>query len=126
MRQARWVVVAGHVLAVVAALAIGSAGAAKLASTPELIQNFARWGFPWWFVYVTGVLEVGGAVLILVPKTRIYGATVLAATMVGAIGTHLSAGETTEFVAPLVLGTIAGAAGVLAWQRQFPSLRGTP
>lgn len=125
MHQPRWQLWTGHVLAVLAAISIGGAGAAKLASTAELVGNFQRWGFPWWFVYLTGLLEVAGALLILPPKTRIYGATLLAATMVGAIGTHLSAGETSEIVAPLVLGGIAAAAGVLAWRRQFsyPPLR---
>lgn len=121
--QPKWKDLVGHVLSAIAAFSVGSAGAAKLASVPALVANFAAWGFPWWFVYVTGLLEVTGAMLILWPRTRIYGAALLASTMLGAVGTHLSAGQVSETIAPLVLGAAAVAAGVLAWQRQFTAVR---
>ena len=42
-----------------------------------------------WFRYLTGAIEVGGAVALLVPAVAAFGAAALAATMVGAIATHL-------------------------------------
>ncbi len=46
-------------------------------------------GFGQWFRYVTGILELAGAVLIVVPRTRSIGAALLATIMLGAITAHL-------------------------------------
>jgi len=71
------------------ALAFGAAGLAKLAGVPQMVQVFEAVGFGQWFRYLTGVVEVGGAVLLLVPATGFIGGLLLAATMAGAVATHL-------------------------------------
>lgn len=80
-------------------------GGSKLipGSNAGTIENFARWGYPAWFVYVTGTIEVVGALLLLMPKTRFYGAALLVGTMVGAIFTHIGAGEFGALGFPAVL-----------------------
>lgn len=71
------------------ALAFGAAGLAKLAGVPQMVQVFEAVGFGQWFRYVTGVVEAGGAVLLLVPATGFIGGLLLAATMACAAATHL-------------------------------------
>lgn len=71
------------------ALAFGAAGLAKLAGVPQMVQVFEAVGFGQCFRYLTGVVEVGGAVLLLVPATGFVGGLLLAATMAGAVATHL-------------------------------------
>jgi len=71
------------------ALAFGAAGAAKLAGAQQMVQVFDAIGFGQWFRYVTGLVEVGGAVLLLVPATGFLGGLLLFATMVCAVTTHL-------------------------------------
>ena len=71
------------------ALAFGAAGVSKLAGVPQMVQVFDAIGFGQWFRYVTGLVEVGGALLLLVPATGFFGGLLLAATMVCAIATHL-------------------------------------
>ena len=71
------------------ALAFGAAGLAKLAGVPQMVQVFEAVGFGQWFRYVTGVVEVGGALLLLVPATGFFGGLLLAVTMVCAVATHL-------------------------------------
>jgi putative oxidoreductase len=71
------------------ALAFGAAGAAKLAGVPQMVQVFDAIGFGQWFRVLTGVVEVIGAALLLVPATGFFGGLLLTATMVGAVGTHL-------------------------------------
>lgn len=71
------------------ALAFGAAGIAKLAGVPQMVQVFEAIGFGQWFRYATGVVEVGGAVLLLVPATGFLGGLLLAVTMVFAVATHL-------------------------------------
>jgi len=62
---------------------------AKLAGNPEMVALFTAVGSGQWFRYVTGILELTGAVLIVLPKTRRMGAVVLATVMLGAITLHL-------------------------------------
>lgn len=71
------------------ALAFGAAGTAKLAGAQQMVQVFDAIGFGQWFRYLTGLVEVGGAVLLLVPATGFLGGLLLAATMVCAVATHL-------------------------------------
>ncbi|REM31572.1 DoxX family protein, partial [Mycobacterium tuberculosis] len=53
------------------------------------VQVFDAIGFGQWFRYLTGLVEVGGALLLLVPATGFLGGLLLAATMVCAVATHL-------------------------------------
>ena len=65
------------------------AGSSKLAGAPQMVQMFDLIGFGQWFRYLTGAIEVVSAVALLVPPLAISGALALAATMTGAILTHL-------------------------------------
>jgi putative oxidoreductase len=76
-------------LRILLAAAFGAAGIAKLSGAPQMVQVFDAIGFGQWFRYVTGVVEVGGAVLLLVPATGFLGGLLLTATMAGAVATHL-------------------------------------
>ncbi|MES2951380.1 MAG: DoxX family protein [Pseudomonadota bacterium] len=71
------------------ALAFGAAGVAKLAGAPMMVANFEAIGFGQWFRYVTGVVELIGVVLILMPRTGFFGGLWLGGTMVGAVASHL-------------------------------------
>src|ERR1700730_3956932 len=65
------------------------AGTLKLAGAPPMVQLFAAVGIGQWFRYVTGTIEVVGAVSLLVPPLAVFAALALAATMIGAVFTHL-------------------------------------
>ncbi|HEU5185602.1 MAG TPA: DoxX family protein [Gemmatimonadaceae bacterium] len=71
------------------ALVFVSASSAKLMGNAEMVALFTAVGVGQWFRYVTGILELTGAVLIMVPKTRRIGAALLATIMVGALTAHL-------------------------------------
>lgn len=66
-----------------------ASGGAKLAGLDFEIEAFQRWGYPLWFMYATGAFEVLGAILLLVRRTMTPTAAVLAAFMIGAVGTHV-------------------------------------
>jgi uncharacterized membrane protein YphA (DoxX/SURF4 family) len=70
---------------------------------PEAAEHFARWGYPDWFRVLIGMAEIGGGLLLLVPRTAFYGAAALGVIMVGAAFTHLGHGEVPRAVVPLVL-----------------------
>jgi len=69
-------------------LAFVGAGGAKLAGVPMLVEIFEAVGFGQWLRYVTGFVEVAGAALLWWPNRQVVGASVLGATMVGAVLTH--------------------------------------
>ena len=72
------------------AAAFLAAGFAKLAGVPFMVDLFAQIGLGQWFRVVTGVVEVTGAVALLVPGLASIAGLWLGATMVGAVATHLA------------------------------------
>lgn len=68
-----------------------SSGLEKFSIGPggEWVKIFARIGFGNWFRYLTGVLEIAGGLLLMIPLTSTMGAVLLIACMVGAILAHL-------------------------------------
>ncbi|MDE5455648.1 DoxX family membrane protein [Bradyrhizobium sp. CSA112] len=71
------------------ALVFVAAGGAKLYGVPMLVENFQHIGLGQWFRYVTGGLEIIGAILLLLPHKTVLGALLLICIMVGAVITHL-------------------------------------
>ena len=70
------------------AAAFLAAGGAKLAGVPMMVQIFDQIGMGQWFRIVTGLVEVAGAVALLVPGFAALGAAWLGATMFFAVLTH--------------------------------------
>ena len=77
--------IAMWVISIIMGLMFLYAGGSKLAADKMHVDAFNRWGIPLWFMYVTGVVEVTAGILILIPKTRFWGAALLVGTMVGAL-----------------------------------------
>jgi putative oxidoreductase len=73
--------IAVWVLRVVLGLTFLAIGAAKLTGTAQTVQLFAAIGWGQWFRYLTGLLDVAGAVLLFVPRWTFYGALVLTCTV---------------------------------------------
>jgi putative oxidoreductase len=101
-------------------LQIGAAGMflmvgfSKLSGDPQLVGLFDAIGLGQWFRYLTGSVEVLGAVLLLIPRLSGLGALLLAGTMLGAVATHL-------FVvggSPLPAIILLIVTGVIAWGRR--------
>ena len=61
-----------------------SVGAAKFGADSHWARLFDQIGFGPWFRYLTGILQVTGAVLVMVPRTFLMGIGILACTMAGA------------------------------------------
>jgi putative oxidoreductase len=72
------------------ALAFLGAGGAKLAGAAAMVEIFNKVGLGQWFRYFTGVLEVAGAIGLLISRYAFYAAILLALVMVGAVVTHLT------------------------------------
>ena len=90
---------------VILAAAFLAAGFAKLAGAPFMVDLFTQIGIGQWFRVTTGVVEVTGAVALLVPGFASVGALWLGFTMVGAVTTHLFVLHTSP-VPAIVLGLL--------------------
>lgn len=71
------------------------------------------YGYPLWFRWVTGVLELVAAVLILIPRVRFWGGLLTACIMIGAAITNVRAGLV-DFLPVNVI--IFVAAALVVWQ----------
>jgi len=101
-------------LQIFAAAAFLAAGGSKLAGVAPMVAAFEKIGVGQWFRYLTGLLEVLGAVGLLVPGFAFYGAALLSTVMVGAIIAHLTVLGGSP-VAPIVLLLITG---TVVWLRK--------
>ena len=75
----------------------------KLLSRPVMVQEFAQVGLGQWFRYFTGILEVAGAICLLVPPLSRWGAVLLATVMSGAVVAHLMALHTPPTLPAILL-----------------------
>ena len=92
------------------ALAFIAASLGKLTSTPGVLEQFATYGFPGGFHLLIGAVELAGAMLLLVPKVRLFAIYILASVVAGAAATHLTHDPLIELVRPLIFGLFLAAA----------------
>src|SRR5260221_10704672 len=89
-------------------------GFLKLSGDAQMVGLFEAIGLGQWFRYLTGTLEVAGAILLLIPRTSGLGALMLAGVMTGAIVTHV-------FIvggSPLMAIILLFVTGLVAWGRR--------
>jgi len=109
------------VLQILAASAFLLAGGLKLAGAEPMVSMFDKIGLGQWFRYLTGGLEVTGAILLLIPTTVVLGGALLVMTMLGAIATHLFVlgGSPVPAIVLFVM------VGTVTWYRWLTSISGT-
>ena len=101
-------------------LQIGAAGMflmvgfLKLSGDPQLVGLFDAIGLGQWFRYLTGSLEVLGALLLLIPRLSGLGALMLFGVMTGAVVTHVFIVGGSPLMAIILLIVM----GVVAWGRR--------
>ena len=108
--------VVAWVLTILLAIAFILAGGIKLTNSPGMVQEFARVGLGQWFRYFTGVLEVSGAIGLLIPRVRFWAALQIAVVMVGATFANLTVLHLPNMAMVTVI--LLALALVLAWLRR--------
>lgn len=106
------------ILQVLLGLVFLGAGGQKLAGSEEMVNDFERFGYPRWFLYVTGAVEITGAIGMLagifLPVVGALAGLWLAAVMLGAIFTHLRLKDSASKMVPaLVLVVLVLAVSVI-------------
>ena len=102
-------------------VAFVAAGAAKLIGAPMMVESYEVIGLGQWFRYLTGIIEVGGAVLLWIPRRQAWGAALLGATMVGAVLAHLVVLGMSTVAPSIVLGLLCAFA-LWSYRKDFPVL----
>lgn len=94
-----------------------ASGSSKLAGTEQMVANFRHFGFPWWFLYFTGAVEVFSAIGLLFYKNRIgfFSAALLTITMIVAAGTHLMTDPFPTAIPAMILAILTG---LIAFRRR--------
>jgi uncharacterized membrane protein YphA (DoxX/SURF4 family) len=104
------------ILSILLAIAFTLAGGIKLISAPGMVQEFAQIGLGQWLRYFTGVLEVSGAIGLLIPRVRFWASLQIAVVMVGATFTNIAVLHLSSMAR--VTGILLALALVLAWLRR--------
>jgi len=102
------------VLQIAAAGMFLNVGFLKLSGNAQLVGLFEAIGVGQWFRYLTGILEVAGAILLLLPRTSGLGSLMLVGVMAGAVMTHV-------FIvggSPLGALILLVVTGLVAWGRR--------
>ena len=108
MNQSRVKTVVSWVVQILLAAFYVLAASGKLMSRPQWIELFRHWGFPDKFYLVVGIVELLGAIGLLIPRLAGYAASGLIVLMIGAALTHLINGEGLQVLRPLVFIALLG------------------
>jgi hypothetical protein len=94
----------------------GSLG--NLFAPRSIYEEYLQWGYPHWFHFVTGSLELTTAVLLARASTRLWGAALGGTVMCAALLTVIIHGEYGHAVPPLVVAGLAILVGWITWRRR--------
>ena len=92
-------------LALAAFFVVGSLS--NILAPRSIFEEYLKWGYPHWFHFVTGSLELMTAVLLARAQTRVWGSALGCTVMLAALATVTLHGEYGHGVAPLVVAALS-------------------
>lgn len=78
--------------------------------------DYVAWGYPGWFHFVTATCEITTAILLFLPRTRLWGTLLGLGVMGSATLTLLLHGEFAHMLIPLTIVALLMFAGATAWR----------
>jgi putative oxidoreductase len=93
----------------------------KLSSSPSWVTKFRAWGYPEHFYLVVGLMELLGAIALVIPGFVRLGAYLLIVVMLGATATHLWHREIQVITGLVLIALLV----IVVWARR-PSQGGNP
>lgn len=100
------------VLVALVAMFLAFGGLANLLGPKVIIDEYIRWGYPRWFRFVTGALELATAALLAFLSTRRTGAVLGCLVMLAAVGTVILHREYAHAIPGLV---VLALLALIAW-----------
>lgn len=114
--------IAAWTLRVIVGLMFLLISATKLIGTADTVEYFEAIGWGQWFRYLTGSLDLVGAVLLFVPRFTFYGAVVLISSVGTATVLSMTVlrgdphwGDLSKVLQPLMLTLVTVALAWLTW-----------
>lgn len=87
-------------------LILGLGGVNKIVGTTEMVNNFTFMNLLPYIEFI-GIVEVISVILLLIPRTALYGAVLVGSIMSAAVALHLSLMGGDNITVPLMLGSFA-------------------
>ena len=84
----------------------------------SIYEEYLKWGYPRWFHFVTGSLELTAAMLLFRARSRLLGAALGGAVMLAALATVVIHGEYGHAVPPLVVAALSLVVGWISWRKR--------
>lgn len=97
----------GRIMTAVPSLLMLMSASMKLQQTPQVLEGWAKGGFPASTLVPVGLIEVFVVVVYLIPRTAVLGAILVSGYLSGAFLTHLRALE--------IAGALPVLLGMMAW-----------
>ena len=97
----------GRIISALPVLLLVFSSSMKLLKPVQVVDEFARLGYPENVIFGLGIVELACAVIYAIPQTAIFGAILLTGYLGGATATHLRAGDPTfNMIMPVILGVL--------------------
>lgn len=103
----RWLLWAGWLVSLWPCFVVGMSATWKLTRNPWYVGEFGRIGWPQSALPLLAFLQLGSAILFLIPQTAILGAILLTGYLGGAIASYTRIGEAYPVLVPLSTSMIA-------------------
>lgn len=87
----------------------------------SIYEEYLKWGYPRWFHFITGSLELTAAVLLLRVPSRLLGSALGCTVMLAALATVTIHGEYGHAVPPLLAATWSLVVGWISWRQRMAS-----
>ncbi len=122
MSKISWRQLSVHQVAALALAAFFVVGSLiNIFAPAPIYEEYLRWGYPYWFHFVTGSLELTTAVLLAQARTRLWGAALGCTVMLVALATVTLHGEYGHGVPPLIAASLSIVVGWIAWRKRLPT-----
>lgn len=103
-------------LALAAFFVVGSLS--NIFAPGSIYAEYLKWGYPHWFHFVTGTLELTAGILLFRAPSRLLGAALGCAVMFAALATVIIHGEYGHAVLPLIVATWSLVVGWTSWRKR--------
>ncbi|WP_218182794.1 DoxX family protein [Pseudomonas gingeri] len=104
-------------LALAAFFVVGSLS--NIVALGSIYEEYLKWGYPRWFHFVTGSLELTAAILLFRAPSRLLGSVLGCAVMFAALTTVIIHGEYGHAVPPLVVAILSLVVGWISWRKRM-------
>lgn len=82
-------------------------------------EEYEKWGYPSWFHFVTGSLELTAAILLFRAPSRVWGSALGFTVMFAALVTVIVHGEYGHAIPPIIAATFSLLVGWTSWRKQI-------